>query len=444
MNRRRSCDIRALPLSACCSTWDAGSHAPLSQLALGFLLRPLGASLPLRRLLPISSVGFMAILALPIGWASSCGPTSSRARARPDERGPRHGRGRADRRRAVLSILFFVSSSCRLHDGFSPELRFGAWLSLLLFVGLTTFLALAQVWTERPSSWRCGVRCCAGSRRRAPSGSASGIRSVISGFQGHGRPAELRLFLVQSIALLGANGFGMWMLRGQMGLPISFPAALTTMAVTGVVLSLPNSPGLVGQFHAGDQARAVGVPSARGRQLERHRLRDRPARDPDPVVRRHRDRLLAGDVPSAAGRGRVAGRGGAGVQPRRRGRRAPSRPRPAPAPRARTWSSRDRPPPGREARSCPCGRAGADGRAGRAAGARAGARNASLVPYPTADVWPAAVRFLRVDRDYQLKEKDEAAGYILFDIPRPSAATAGRWSWSRPPTPRAAPPRSSC
>jgi hypothetical protein len=46
----------------------------------------------------------------------------------------------------------------------------------------------------------------------------------------------------------------------------------------------------------------------------------------------------------------------------------------------------------------------------------AGARSATTVPYPPSDVWPAAVRFLRVDRDYQLKEKDEAAGYILFEI----------------------------
>jgi len=46
----------------------------------------------------------------------------------------------------------------------------------------------------------------------------------------------------------------------------------------------------------------------------------------------------------------------------------------------------------------------------------AGARSATTVPYPPAEVWPAAIRFLRVDRDYQLKEKDEGAGYILFEI----------------------------
>ena len=42
----------------------------------------------------------------------------------------------------------------------------------------------------------------------------------------------------------------MWLLARQMGLPISLGAAYTTMAFTGVVLSLPNAPGLVGQFHA--------------------------------------------------------------------------------------------------------------------------------------------------------------------------------------------------
>src|SRR5260370_38451271 len=42
----------------------------------------------------------------------------------------------------------------------------------------------------------------------------------------------------------------MWYLARQMNLPISAGAAFATMAFTGVVLTLPNSPGLVGQFHA--------------------------------------------------------------------------------------------------------------------------------------------------------------------------------------------------
>jgi hypothetical protein len=43
------------------------------------------------------------------------------------------------------------------------------------------------------------------------------------------------------------------------------------------------------------------------------------------------------------------------------------------------------------------------------------ARTGALVPHPPADVWPTAIRFLRVDRDYPIKEKDETAGYVLFD-----------------------------
>ena len=51
------------------------------------------------------------------------------------------------------------------------------------------------------------------------------------------------------------------------------------------------------------------------------------------------------------------------------------------------------------------------------AGAVAHARSAVVVPYASGDVWPAAIRFLRVDHDYAIKEKDEPAGYVLFELP---------------------------
>ncbi len=46
----------------------------------------------------------------------------------------------------------------------------------------------------------------------------------------------------------------MYLLAQRMDLPISFAAANVVMAFTGVVLTLPNSPGLVGQFHAAIKA----------------------------------------------------------------------------------------------------------------------------------------------------------------------------------------------
>jgi hypothetical protein len=50
------------------------------------------------------------------------------------------------------------------------------------------------------------------------------------------------------------------------------------------------------------------------------------------------------------------------------------------------------------------------------------ARTLDTLPYPITSVWPAAVRFLRVDRGFPVREKDEESGYILFewtDSPKP-------------------------
>lgn len=61
-----------------------------------------------------------------------------------------------------------------------------------------------------------------------------------------------------------------------------------------------------------------------------------------------------------------------------------------------------------------------------AAGSTAWARTLAIAPYPIADVWPSAVRFLRVDRGFPVREKDDEAGYILFDYadgPKPCKAS---------------------
>jgi hypothetical protein len=54
------------------------------------------------------------------------------------------------------------------------------------------------------------------------------------------------------------------------------------------------------------------------------------------------------------------------------------------------------------------------------------ARTQVVIPYPIASVWPAAVRFMRVDRNFPIHEKDDEAGYILFehtDGPKPCRAS---------------------
>jgi hypothetical protein len=50
------------------------------------------------------------------------------------------------------------------------------------------------------------------------------------------------------------------------------------------------------------------------------------------------------------------------------------------------------------------------------ADAPAFARSAAVLSYPVGDVWSSAVRFIRVDRGYVVREKDQGSGYILFDL----------------------------
>jgi hypothetical protein len=56
-------------------------------------------------------------------------------------------------------------------------------------------------------------------------------------------------------------------------------------------------------------------------------------------------------------------------------------------------------------------------------GGDASAKTAGLLPYPLVDVWPTAIRFLRIDRSAVLLEKDAESGYVLFELPE------GKKSW---------------
>jgi uncharacterized protein (TIRG00374 family) len=217
-----------------------------------FLLRPLGISLPLRRLLLISSVGFMAILALPVRLGEFVRPYFLTR-----ERGLRMSAalGSVAVERIIdgllISILFFVAYLVSAGDMFPRELRVGAWLSLLGFLALTIFLAFARIWTEQTIEFALRVSLLPTLAPKRAHQVADKLRALISGFHSLTDRRNFGIFLLQSVLYWGANGLGMWILARQMGLPISLGAAFATMSFTGVVLSLPNSPGLVGLFHAG-------------------------------------------------------------------------------------------------------------------------------------------------------------------------------------------------
>jgi uncharacterized protein (TIRG00374 family) len=220
-----------------------------------FLLRALGVSLPFGRLMLISSAGFMAILALPFRLGELARPYYV-ARERGARMSALLGAVAVERiiDGVLISVVFFVASLATAGDAFSPSLHLAAWVSLAGFLGLTAFLVAAQIWTEPTIAFAVRISLL---DRVAPARAhalADKLRAVISGFRALRDRRNFSIFLLQSAIYWGVNGFGMWLLARGMDLPISLGAAYVVMSFTGVVLTLPNSPGLVGQFHAAIKA----------------------------------------------------------------------------------------------------------------------------------------------------------------------------------------------
>lgn len=217
-----------------------------------YLLRPIGVSLPMRTLMPISLVGFMAILAMPVRLGEFVRPFYV-VRLGHSRMSAVLGTVAVERivDGLLISILFFCSYMASDPGTFSPSLRFAAWLSLGGFLGLTVGLGFALRWPE--PTIRFGLRISL-IGRLSPSLAhklTDKLRAVIQGFRVLSDPRNLFMFLGQSVAYWGINGIGMWILARGMGLDVSLVAAFTAMSFTGVLISLPNAPGLVGQFHLG-------------------------------------------------------------------------------------------------------------------------------------------------------------------------------------------------
>src|SRR4051794_10804416 len=193
--------LRALPASAIAIYLVTLSVTHLFRAwRWNYLLRPLGVSLPPRRLFLISSARFMAILALPVRLGEFVRPYFPTR-----ERGVRISAalGTVAVERIIdgllISILFFGSYLASAGDTFSRELRFGAWLSLVGFVCLTTFLALARVWPERTISFALRVSLL---QRLAPQRAhqvGDKLRALISGFDALADHRNFGIFLAQSI-----------------------------------------------------------------------------------------------------------------------------------------------------------------------------------------------------------------------------------------------------
>ena len=212
------------------------------------LLAPLGVKIPTGPLLAISSVGFMAILALPARLGEFVRPGLLRRRGA--SAAAALGTVAVERIVDGLMISLFVFGACfAIRGPNAPDWMMPtAYAALGVFSAALVFLVFAM-W--RPEATvRFGLRMSLVTRfaPRIASVIEKKLLDMISGFRVLKDARNLTAFLAWSLVYWTANGLGVWVLARAFGLELSPMGGIATMGLVAVGISLPNSPGLVGQF----------------------------------------------------------------------------------------------------------------------------------------------------------------------------------------------------
>ncbi len=214
------------------------------------LLAPIGVQLSPLRLLAISSVGFMAILALPARLGEFVRPALIRKKG---EVSAAAALGTIVVERVVdgLMVSLFVAGAVFALDG-SPHAQtwmwWAAYISLGVFTTALSFLVFALRWPDR--TVRFAVRATF-TRHYAPKVAAfleDKLHMLISGFVVLKNRRSLMKFVMWSLLYWGANGMSLYVLAEGFDLGLSLLGAYTVMGLVAVGIILPNAPALTGQF----------------------------------------------------------------------------------------------------------------------------------------------------------------------------------------------------
>ncbi|MBS1121810.1 MAG: hypothetical protein H6Q90_4038 [Deltaproteobacteria bacterium] len=213
-----------------------------------YLLAPLGISIPAGPMLAISSVGFMAIIALPARLGELVRPGLLRRRG--ISASAALGTVAVERIIDGLMISLFVFGAFFAIRGpeAPPWMMPTAYAALGGFVAALVFLVFAM---RRPDAT---VRFCLRLSllpRLAPRIARvieGKLHDMIRGFAVLRDGARLAKFCAWTLVYWTANGFAVWVLAEAFHLELSLVGAFAVMGLVGVGISLPNSPGMVGQF----------------------------------------------------------------------------------------------------------------------------------------------------------------------------------------------------
>ncbi|MCE9579522.1 MAG: flippase-like domain-containing protein [Deltaproteobacteria bacterium] len=213
------------------------------------LLAPIGVRVPHGRLLAISSVGFMAILALPARLGEFVRPALIRKQG---EVSASAALGTVAVERIVDGLIisvFVFGAFLSLWSSSSPRWMMPVgFASLGIFGAALVFLIFALRRPEATVRWCLRMSLI---ERFAPRIARVLEVKLLEMFRGFGVLRDrknLAIFGAWSLVYWIANGFSLWVLARGFHLDLSVMGAFATMGVVAVGITLPNSPGMVGQY----------------------------------------------------------------------------------------------------------------------------------------------------------------------------------------------------
>lgn len=214
-----------------------------------YLLAPIGVRLGFGRLMAVSSVGFMAILVLPARLGEFVRPALIRRKGHVSASAAL-GTVAVERiiDGLVVSVIVF-GTFIALHGATSPGWMMPtAYVSFGVFAVCLVGLFFALTWPE----WTVRTFLAVTLLRRLAPGFArkleEKLHQLIRGFAVLKDLRNLAPFLLWTIVYWFANGVSCWMLARGMGLHMSLTGAFAMMGLVAVGITLPNSPGMIGQY----------------------------------------------------------------------------------------------------------------------------------------------------------------------------------------------------
>jgi glycosyltransferase 2 family protein len=213
-----------------------------------FLLAPLGVRIPTAPLLAISSVGFMAILALPARLGEFVRPGLLRKRGVSASA----GLGTVAVERIVdgllVSLFVFIAFFALRGPDAPGWMMPTAYAALGIFTLAMVFLIGALKWPERSVKFWLDISFLPQISPRIAGVIETKLLEMIRGFEVMRDARNLTKFVAWSIVYWVCNGLGVYVLARGFGIELGVFGAFATMGLVAVGITLPNSPGLVGQF----------------------------------------------------------------------------------------------------------------------------------------------------------------------------------------------------